>query len=53
MEYNSSYSEVYDIVTCYKDYKSEVEQLEKLLIKSIFNKNDDSILSISCGTGSH
>ena len=53
MEYNSSYSEIYDIVTCHKDYKSEVEQLEKLLIESISNKNDDLILSIGCGTGYH
>lgn len=53
MEYDSSYSEIYDIVTCHKDYKSEVEQLEKLLIESISNKNDDLILSIGCGTGSH
>ena len=53
MDYGSDYSEIYDILSSHKEYKTETNKLNSFLLEIGIVKNKDNILSVGCGTGTH
>ena len=53
MDYDSDYSEIYDILSSHKEYKTETNKLNSFLLEIGIVNNKDNILSVGCGTGTH